>query len=168
MNTEIVTVAGQQYHKADWPRRILARLVDGMLVFVAWGIFGGWLLLFAVPLGLAYLLMGNALCGGRSLGNRMAGLKVIDAVHGGPCSAIQELVRHRYILFYNPLFVLLTAYDTTQGCFDKPELYVVRDGPLTLEEQEELREKPAHLNLAGLRDTLQKLREPNSESDRRS
>jgi hypothetical protein len=156
---DIITVAGQQYRKARWSRRILGRLIDIVLLILTCTLAGERLLVFTVPLSMGYLVFGNALLGGRSIGKRMTGMKIIDAKHGGPCSTIQDLVRHRYLFFSNPIFLLLTAHDTARGCFDKPELYVVRNSPLTSAEREALKEKPAKLDLLGMRATMEKIRE---------
>lgn len=63
------------------------------------------------------------------------------------------------LLFSNPIFLLLTAYDDAQGCFDKPDIYVVSTAPITDAEREVMREKPAKLDLAGMRASLQKERQ---------
>jgi uncharacterized RDD family membrane protein YckC len=156
---DFITVAGQQYRKATWPRRILGRLIDIALVLVLCTLGGERLFALTMPLSMAYLVFGNALLGGRSIGKRMAGMKIIDANHGRPCSLLQDLVRHRYFYFGNPIVLLLIAYDTAQGHFDKFAVYVVRNSPLTSSEREALKEKPAKLDLVGMRATMQKIRE---------
>src|SRR5437764_14971185 len=153
MYSEIVTVAGQQYRKAAWPRRIAARLIDILVVIAVCAIAGENLLVLTVPLSIIYLLLGNGFLRGQSLGKRLSVIKVIDATHGRQCSVIQELVRQRYLFFTSPLFLALNAFDSAQGCFDKPELYVVRTSQFTPEEREAMREKPAKLDLAGMRNT---------------
>jgi RDD family len=165
MHFEIVTVAGQQYHKATWPRRIAGRLLDITLLVGACTVAGENFLVITVPLSIVYLLIGDGLLRGASLGKRLTGMKVIDAKHGGPCSIIQDLVRHRYLFFTNPVFLLLTAYDSAQGCFDNPELYIVRTTPLTTAEREARCEKPAKLDLAGMRVTLQKIRDESNNAN---
>jgi len=162
MESDIITILGQQYRRATWPRRIAARLIDIFVVIGIWmvgtRILGDGWLAFAVPLAIIYLLIGNALFGGRSLGKRLIGIRIVERRHGGPCSVIQDLVRHRYLFFANPIVLLLTAYDASQGCFDEPELYVVFASPLTSTERETLKEKPAKLDLAGMRASLQQAR----------
>jgi hypothetical protein len=167
MHFEVITVAAQQYRLATWPRRIVARIMDLLLVVEIWITAGTWFLPVGVAISVVlsgvYLLIGNGLLRGRSIGKRLAGLKIIDARHGGPCTVLQDFIRHRYLLFSNPVFLLLTAYDASKGLLEKPELYVVMAEPLTSTETEERKEKPAKLNLAGLRETYQKLG-PDDES----
>lgn len=169
MLPEIVTVAGKDYRLARWPRRIMARFIDvaiAIVVCIAVGVAGGddWLTL-AIPLTLAYLVLGSALLGGQSLGKRVLGIKVIDAKHGRPCGVMQDIVRQRYLLYYNPLFLALSAFDTAQGYHDQPELYVVRTSEVTASDraarQEVAKEKPAKLDLAAMRASLQKPRDEN-------
>lgn len=158
MSSEIVTIAGQQYRKATWPRRIAARLIDIVIVSGVCTIAGESLLLLTGPISICYLLLGNAVLRGRSVGKRLTGMRIINSKHGGPCSMMQDLIRHRYLFFTNPIFLLLTAYDSSEGYFDEPELYVVLTTPLTLTEREALREKPAKLDLEGMRTTLERIR----------
>ena len=127
---------------------------------------GESLLPITVPLSGVYLLVGNALLRGRSIGKRLTGLKIIDARHGGYCSVGQDLIRHRYLFFYNPIVLLLTAYDVSEGCFETPEIYVVLTSPLTLSERELLREKPAKLDLEGMRTTLEQMRAESDDADK--
>ena len=165
IHSEIVTVAGQQYSKATWPHRIAARLFDIVLVITVCTVAGESLLPLTVPLSIIYLFIGNGLFRGASLGKRVTGLTIIDAKHGRPCSVIQDLVRHRYLFFANPVVLLLTAYDSAQGHFDNPELYIVRTTPPTPAQREALREKPAKLDLAGMRATLQKNRDDGNDTN---
>src|SRR4051812_45543145 len=97
MHSEIVTVAGQQHSKATWPRRIAARVLDPVLLIAVCTVAGENWLPLTIPLSIIYLLIGNALMRGASVGKRLTGLKIIDATHGRPCSVIQDLVRHRYL-----------------------------------------------------------------------
>ena len=85
---------------------------------------------------------GDGLLAGRSIGKRLTGLKVIETRHGGPCTIMQDFIRHRYVLFANPIFLILSAYDSSQGWFDTPETYAVRATPLTAEEVEPFNRSP--------------------------
>ena len=100
-----------------------------------------------VIVSILYFVIGDGLLAGRSIGKRLTGLKVIETRHGGPCTLTQDFIRHRYVLFANPIFLILSAYDSSQGCFETPETYVVRATPLTAEEVEVLQPKPLPENL---------------------
>lgn len=165
VHSEIVTVAGQQYRKATWPRRIGARLIDILLLIIICTLAGESLLPLTFLLSVIYLFIGNALLRGASVGKRLTGLKIVETKHGGPCGVIQDLFRHRYLFFYNPIFLALSAYDSAQGYFDKPELYVVRTAPPIPEERAAQQEKPAKLDLAGMRATLQKMRDEDNNTN---
>ncbi len=153
MRENIVEVAGQYYRRATWPRRIFARGIDLLFFVMLWAMSGEVLRVILSLLFIAYVFIGNGLFR-RSLGKRLAGIKVIDARYGGPITPIQDFVRHRYLFFYNPLFLLLTAYDASQGCFDKPETYVVDATPVTPAEVDTIKEKPAKLDLKAMRKGL--------------
>ena len=159
MRENIVTVGGLLYRRATWPRRIAARAMDVAILVSFCALCGGELLPFTVLLSIVYLFLGNGLLRGRSIGKRMAGLKIIDARHGGSITAVQDFVRHRYLFFYNPIFLLLTAFDASRGYFDKPETYVVPTKPLSPEEIEALKEKPAKLDLEAMRKSLERPKE---------
>jgi hypothetical protein len=152
MPPEIVIIAGRQYCKANWSARITGRVIDVVFVMFVVAIFGPVAWLF----GIVYLLFGNAFMGGQTLGRRAAGVKVIDSKEGRPCTFFAELLRQRYLFFANPIFLLLSAYDSSQGYFDKPELYVVRTAPPTSTELERPPEKPAKLDLAGMRASIER------------
>ena len=152
MPPEIVTIAGRPYCKAKWPARITGRVIDLVFVMIATAIFGPVAWLFGIP----YLLFGNAFMGGHTLGRRAAGIKVVDSKEGNPCTLLPEIVRQRYFFYANPIFLLLSAHDSAQGYFDKPELYVVRIAPPTPAELEKPPEKPARLDLAGMRAALER------------
>lgn len=160
MNTiiheNIVTVAGQHFRKASWPRRIVARLIDVLLVATICALSGSSLLLFTLLLSIIYLSIGNSLLAGRSIGKRLTGLKAIDARHGCPVTPIQDLVRCKYILVTSPIFLALNALDESRGCFDKPEAFVVMATPLQAGEIAMLQEKPAKLDLEGMRRSILK------------
>jgi uncharacterized RDD family membrane protein YckC len=156
MRENIVTVSGLQYRRATWPRRIVARAIDVAILVSFCALFGGKFLPFTVPLSIVYLFTGNGLLAGRSIGKRLTGLKIIDARHGGPITPVQDFVRHRYLFFYNPIFLLLTAIDTSRGYFDKPETYVVAAKPLSPGEIEVLKEKPGKLDLEAMRKSLER------------
>lgn len=165
MHSEIVTVAGQQYRKATWQRRIIARLIDISLLIVTCTLAGESFLPLTIPLSIIYIFTGNALLRGASVGKRLTGMKIIDAKHGRACGVIQDFFRHRYLFFFNPIFLALSAYDSVQGYFDKPELYVVCTAAPTTEERAALQEKPAKLDLAGMRATLQKTQDENDNTN---
>jgi hypothetical protein len=147
MRDKVVTVAGRNYRRATWPRRLLARGVDLVLLCVACTLAGTMLLPLTVPLSFVYLVLGDGLLAGRSIGKRFTGLKVIETRHGAACTPMQDFVRHRYLFFANPMFLLFSAYDSAQGYFDTPETYVVATTPLASEEVERLKPKPPPENL---------------------
>ena len=160
MHEDIVTVAGKSFRRASWPRRIVGRLIDLIFLMffnIACSLVSEGLAGISLILSGFYLLFGNGLLGGSSLGKRLTGQKVIETRYGGPCSWIQDGMRHKYLFFVNLLFLILLAYDSSQGCFDTPETYVVLTKPLTSDELDTLKEKPAKLNLAGLRETMAKM-----------
>ncbi len=166
MDSEIITAGSQQYAVAGWPQRVVARGLDFMVVMVGCtvgGEIGGAFLLLG---GIVYLFIGSGLMKGASLGKRAVGLKVIEARHGGPCSVTQDLTRQYYLFSFNPIFWALRAYDASKGSFAKPETYVVQATPLTAAEREVPPEKPAKLDLAGMGETLKKLREARDEAGR--
>jgi hypothetical protein len=147
MRDKVVTVAKRNYRRATWPHRLLARALDLVVLAILCTIAGPAWLPLTVPASLVYSALGDGLLAGRSIGKRLTGLKVIETRHGGPCTLIQDFVRHRYAFFTNPIFLVLSAYDSSQGCFDTPETYVVRAAPLTAEEAERLQPKPPPENL---------------------
>jgi len=162
MRGNIVEVAGQYYRRATWPRRILARGIDVLLFVIVWSMSGEALRIVVSLLFVGYVFIGNGLFR-RSLGKRIAGIKLIDARYGSPITPVQDFVRHRYLFFYNPLFLLLTAYDASQGCFDKPETYVVHSNPVTPAEIDIMQEKPAKLDLEAMRKGISQSRHMNNE-----
>jgi uncharacterized RDD family membrane protein YckC len=121
-----VTVAGEHYELATWPQRIVAKSIDLVVVVIIFVVGETIFPSTGYLASTVYLFSGNGLLLGRSIGKRIVGLRVIDARHGRPISMVQDLVRHRYLLFLNLIFLFLTAYDESQGCFDKPETYVVK------------------------------------------
>lgn len=160
MHEDIVTVAGKPFRRASWRRRVVGRLIDLvflMLVNVASALVNEPLGVVSMILSGFYLLFGNGLLGGGSIGKRLTGQRVLETRHGGPCSWIQDGMRHKYLFFLSLPFLILLAYDSSQGCFDTPETYVVLAKPLTAAEMETLKEKPARLNLAGLHETMAKM-----------
>jgi RDD family protein len=167
MPSETVTIAGQPYRTASWRRRIVARAIDLTLVNFVCAIGGASFALLTLPLSVVYLLAGNALLRGQSLGKRLTAIKVIDAKHGSPCRVVQELIRQRYLFFSNPIFLALTAYDSAQGHLDKPEFYVVGTSEFIPEVSEAPREKPAKLDLAGIQATVQRRLDEIKESKSR-
>ena len=156
MHERVVEIAGRHYRRATWSRRILAQTIDIVLIIVIIAAGGENLALITVPAAIIYLLCGSGLLGGRSVGKRLTGLKIIDARHGGACSPVQDFVRHRYLFFANPIFLMLSAYDTSQGYFDTPETFVVEANALSTAEEEALREKPARLDLEAMRRRMQR------------
>jgi len=175
---EIVTIGKEKYYKATWPRRIAARLIDLALVagvYLVAALASGKFLLLAIPVSLLYLVIGNGLFEGASLGKALTGLVVLDAKHGCPCSVIQDLVRQRYLFCFKFPILLFIMLDSAKGEFDKPEVYVVRKRPLTAAEREEAQrarsvstEKPARLDLAAMRASLQKPRDEGAEDSPRT
>ncbi len=167
MHEDIITVAGLQYRKASWFLRVVAQMIDVALVFGLCVITARSLALSLIMLLVAviYLLVGSGLLRGATLGKRLVGIKVMEARHGGPCSVIQDFLRHRYLLFANPVFLLFMAYDSAQGSLDQPETYVVHADPVTIPEVEVVPAKPAKLDLAGMRDAIQKIRDTRDDAD---
>jgi hypothetical protein len=158
MRAEIVTVAGQRYSLASWRRRAGAAVLD--IAFLAGlisldAVAGEWLLALTIPCALFYAFFGNALLQGATIGKRLMGIKVIDARHGSPCTYMQDFVRHRYLFLGSFLFLVLSAFDSAQGAFSRPEVYLVRTVP-PLPSDESPPEKPAKLDLAGMKASLQK------------
>ncbi|MCE9610608.1 MAG: RDD family protein [Chthoniobacter sp.] len=168
MPSEIVTVAGQPYRLATWPRRITARVIDVVIAVFTCGLPGEAIGRYLYPFGIVYLVLGSAILRGQTAGKVLMGIGVIDATHGRRCTFGQELVRSRYIFYYNPIFLALSAFDAARGCFEKPETYVVRTAQFTPEEREMMREKPARLDLTGMRASIQKMREEEDGSNKRA
>lgn len=160
LRENIVNAGGRHYRLATRRRRIAAGAIDLAAVVLLCVPAGATLRLFAALVSIVYLLAGNGLLAGRSLGKRLTGLKVIDARHGGPITPAQDFVRHRYLFYYNPVFLLLTALDASRGYFDKPETYVVNVRALLPEEIEVLKEKPAKLDLEAMRKSLERPKQP--------
>ena len=50
-----------------------------------------------------YLLLADALPGGRSLGKRMLGISVVSEASGRPCTITQSLVRNLLVVFLGPI-----------------------------------------------------------------
>lgn len=167
---EIITAGVHQYRLAGWMQRGMACMVDLGLIVVASGLGGDVLGGLIVLAGIGYWFIGSGLMDGASVGKRVMGLRVIDARHGGPCSVLQDLHRHRYLLNINPVFIALRAYDAAQGHLELPETYVVKAAPLTAAEKdvgsEAIREKPAKLDLSGMGETLRKMRESRESRSR--
>ncbi len=117
--------------------------------------------------GLVYVFLGSGLMKGASLGKRAMGLRVIEARHGGPCGLMQDFLRQRYLLSGNPISLVLTFYDSVTDRLGEQETYVVHATPLTAAEREVPPEKPAKLDLAGMGETLRKMREARDEAGSR-
>ena len=184
MDSDIITAGSQQYRVAGWPPRVVARVLDFIFIIVVGSLAGDylaqmldmvWLLgarsvsgnlaaVVVLPAGFIYLFLGSGLTMGASLGKRAMGLKVIDSRHGGPCGVLQDLLRQRYLLYGNPVFMALLAYDATRGALDRQATYVVLAKPLTAAERDVPPKKPAKLDLAGMGETLKKLREARDEA----
>lgn len=165
----IVPIAGQHYRKAPWSQRIMARVIDLVLLSVGCAMAGAPFTGLVGIFGLIYFLVGDALFGGATAGKRLLRIKVIDARHGGPPTFFQDLLRHRYLFFFNFVFLALTAYDTARGDFDTPEVWVVCADPVSPPQPEKTPgEKPAKLDLAGMRETLQQIRNEHADPSRRS
>lgn len=149
-------MAGKQFQRATWRQRIVARGIDVLFLAGLCALLGGNLLPLTISLSVIYLLIGNGLLAGRSIGKRLTGLKVIDARHGGPITPLQDFIRQRYVLFASPLFLLLTAFDESQNCFDKPETFVISAAPVLPKDTETPLEKPAKLQLEAMRKSLER------------
>ncbi|MBN8420512.1 MAG: RDD family protein [Verrucomicrobia bacterium] len=160
MSTDVITIAGQQYSKAAWSRRIVAQIIDLALVLFACAMVGKSfvLSLIMIALSTAYFLIGSGLMKGATVGKRFVGVKVLETRHGGPCSVVQEFLRHRYLLFANPVFMLFMAYDSAKGSLEPLETCVVQDMLIKVEEGKVPESKPARLDLNGMRDVVQKIR----------
>ena len=156
MREDIVIVRDVYYRLPRRSRRIASWTIDLLLLASICILLGVTLLPFTIPLAVIYLFLGNGIFGGRNMGKRIMGLKIIDAKHGCAITPLQDLVRHRHALFHSPVFLALAAFDSLQGNFDKPETYVVIAKPLTSDEIAALAEKPAKLDLEGMRRSLQK------------
>lgn len=179
MDSDIITAGGRQYRVAGWQRRVVARALDLVLIMVGCGLGGESLArlldmtrllggrsvsgeaaaAFVLPVALFYFFLGNGLLKGASLGKRVVGLKVIEARHGGPCGVLQDFLRQRYFLNTNPISLVLTFYDSVMDRLYEQETYVVEAAPVTVAESEVPPGKPAKLDLAGMGETLKKLRE---------
>ncbi|MBN8422779.1 MAG: RDD family protein [Verrucomicrobia bacterium] len=167
MDSDIITAGSQQYRVAGWLPRVVARGLD--LLFILMVCIGGGECLaqvsgkmavaFVLSAGILYFFLSNSLMRGASLGKRVVGLKVIEARHGGPCGLWQDFLRQRYFLAKNPILLVLTFYDSVTDRLEESETYVVHAVPLTAAEHEVPPEKPAKLDLAGMGETLKKLRE---------
>src|SRR6201995_1550919 len=98
MHEKLVTVAKRNYRRPAWPHRLLARGLD-LVVLAIFGTIAGttWLALI-VTVAIVYFAVGDGLLAGRNIGKRLTGLKVIETRHGGPCTLIQDFIRHRYVL----------------------------------------------------------------------
>lgn len=167
---EIITAGMHQCRRAGWRQRVLARIVDLGLIMVGSGIGGDVLGGPIVLAGIVYWFIGSGLMDGASVGKRIMGLRVIDARHGGPCSVMQDLLRHRYLLSLNPVYIALRAYDAAQGHLENAETHVVKAALLTAAEKDAVsevaREKPAKLDLSGMGETLRKMREARECGDK--
>lgn len=159
MDSDIITAGRQQYRVAGWPQRVVARGLDVVLVVFACAMPGEIFGVLQVPAGLIYLILGSGLMKGASLGKRAMGLKVIESRHGGPCGVMQDFLRQRYFLYGNPMMLVFMVYDSVTDRLYQPETCVVLSTPLTAAETEVPPEKPAKLDLAGMGETLRKMRE---------
>ena len=76
--------------KADLTHRFLAKFIDGLIASAF------YLILFPVGvlMGVTYLIIADGLFGGRSLGKRIIGLKVINIEDGGRITFKQSMIRN--------------------------------------------------------------------------
>ncbi len=88
--------------KADLTHRLLARLID----FLIGAAFCMVLFPIGVLMGATYIAIADGLLGGRSLGKRVIGLRVVRAEDGSPITFKDSLVRNSiYAIIY--LFYLV-------------------------------------------------------------
>jgi|GEM_PF-3513159 len=168
MDSDIITAGTQHYRVAGWLPRVVARVLD---IFFIVGVcaVGGEYLKRAVSKEMAvacvllvsalYLLIGNGLMKGATLGKRLVGLKVIEARHGGPCGVLKDFLRQRHIFSGNPISMVITFYDSVTERLLEQETHVVHATPLKEAGREVPPEIPAKLNLDGMGETLRKMRE---------
>jgi uncharacterized RDD family membrane protein YckC len=85
--------------KADLTHRFLAKFIDGLIASAF------TLILFPVGIlmGMTYLVISDGLFGGRSLGKRIIGLRVVRAADGGTITFKESLTR-------NALFGLIILF----------------------------------------------------------
>lgn len=101
--------------KADIGKRIIAWIIDQIIIGVILGLFIGLAFLFAIifaPLAIVFYLLGilivliywllkDGLMNGRSIGKKVMSLKVINIERKTPCSFLESFLRN--ILWYIPI-----------------------------------------------------------------
>lgn len=121
------------------------------------------LIFSSLLLALAYRLVGDGMFGGAALGKRLLGIYVVDAATRQPCSPGQAAIRMGVLVI--PLAYLIEpvvlACDGQQRWGDRvAKTYVFRRHPKPAPEAPASRP----LNLAGLRETMQKLKTPEQDA----
>ena len=105
------------YAKADLKRRLLAALVDGVLVAVSlfyYRAFGSPLYLVT---GVAYLMLRDAIAG-RSIGKFLCGLMVVNLETGQPCGLRPAIQRN--LLFLIPGANAVAVFLESSTCVKDP------------------------------------------------
>jgi uncharacterized RDD family membrane protein YckC len=85
------------YAKADVTKRMLAAMIDGLLVLATLVLYRNSGQLVYVFVGAAYLLLRDA-AGGRSVGKFFCGLIVINLASGRPCGRSGSISRNALLL----------------------------------------------------------------------
>lgn len=81
------------YPKASLLSRLIAVLIDSVIISIL-------SVLLVIP-GLLYALLKDGMCGGRSIGKKLMGLRVIEVNSGQPCSYKDSVIRQ--IVMWIPL-----------------------------------------------------------------
>src|SRR5262245_10089515 len=121
------------------------------------------LLVLSLLLALAYRLVADGVFGGAALGKRIVGIYVVDAAAHRPCSLGQAAIRMGFLVIPIVYFIELVvlACDGQQRWGDRvARTYVLRRHP----KPAPVGPAPRPLNLAGLSETLKKLKTPNEDA----
>jgi uncharacterized RDD family membrane protein YckC len=123
-----------------------------------------FLLISSLFLGLAYRLIADGVFGGAALGKRLLGIYVVDAATRRPCSIGQAAIRMGILVIPFACLIepVVLACDSQQRWGDRvARTYVLRRHP----KKSPVTATPSRpLNLAGLSETLKKLKTPNEEA----
>ena len=149
----------KEYRFASLNKRIPAKIIDCVIailpnyLFPAFGLHGLWGVL-AFCIGVCYFLFADSM-GGRSIGKRIFGLKVVDYRHGSACKPLQALIRNGAGIGKLRFFQELEEQnERDMGTFMGTVVIDLAEPPESDEEEEALAQEPAKLRLDGVMDLM--------------
>lgn len=89
-NSLVICVMSEELKRADTLLRVVARVLDILILAAAWELLPK----AGFAAGIVYILIGDGLLEGRSIGKKIIGLQVISLTSKMPCSIRESIFRN--------------------------------------------------------------------------